>query len=819
MAAKGKRKRRSKGRSPVNLIDVARRNLDRGDFKQALKDLRLSYRKMPTPECRCFLEHAYIGRAQQLSQNGLIEDSRRIARELMDLGVTEPSVEAGLPDLLLSVGMLDQLPEEGNGLSDQERDRLRIQAADQAVVRPGNTPKSMADLPAGAERVRAALAAVEREDGAGALGHLREIPRQSLFADWKYFVRGLIAYYAREKSDMLSNWDRLDPDRAAAKIAGPLKVMAGVMSPLEDGSLRSKVSRLEKQATDQVVLGQVMRIREAVSTHDWPKVLSTLRAVHGELRRVDAGLCDRLVLCLCGVLSHDGLVDELGRLSKVVEPPPDDPRWNRAKAVVREQSDADYPEDVIPYWRGYLCDLETLPTLSPSQRDLARGMVWQRLAGLCLQEARGLRGCDCGFDHTSEIEEAEEGAREAFGRSFALAPGFVPAYVAAAGFHLAADRPEEAAGVFRRLLEQVPDNLKALLYLGNYYLDEGDPGEARKFFERARELKPLDGDISDLVWKTHVEAACSLARSEEYDRARDELAAADRLQPARAGEFEVLARKAVLEAKAGNAGAERRFREQAQDQLIEPAPLWLAMAIEAGRYGLPRQEQWRYEKRWQDALRKRCRSETAGQMCRMLWDRWEMERLNPQHSELERCLLPYVRRCTRVKWRADDLRYVCEFLVATEELTLVEKFAKKGTRKHPQVGYFYYVIGMMEVARGPFRCDADRAVDHFEKAIELASESSDPRDRKVVENAKRAQSTLRSLQDDLEEDDADDDDFDDYDADGEEAYDYDLDELEAAGVLDKIRAACRKSGTDPQQILDEIERLQSDAARRRPIGK
>ena len=75
-----KRKKRSKGRSAVTLIDRVKRNLERGDFKQALKDVRVCYRQNPTSDCRSFLEHAYIGRAQQLLRKGLTEDSRRIVR-------------------------------------------------------------------------------------------------------------------------------------------------------------------------------------------------------------------------------------------------------------------------------------------------------------------------------------------------------------------------------------------------------------------------------------------------------------------------------------------------------------------------------------------------------------------------------------------------------------------------------------------------------------------------------------------------------------------------------------------------------------------
>ena len=814
-----KSKKRSKGRSAVNLLDQAKRNLDRGDFKQALKDIRVCYRKDPTADCRCLLEHAYIGRARQLSRTGLIEDSRRIVQDLLDLGVTEPAVEAGLPDLLLSVGMFDCLPQGDDALRAEERDRLRVKAADQAVARPENTPLSMPELRDDAERIRAALEAVHREDETVALGHLKNIPRQSLFADWKYFVRGLIAYYRREKTDLAANWDRLDPDRAAARIAAPLKVMAGVVSPRQDSGLRSKVSRLERQATNQTVLSQVMRLPESVSVHDWPKVFRALRAVHGELRRLDADIYHRLVSCLCGALVQKGLVDELEQLSRIVDPPPIDPQWNRARAVAREESDFCGTDDAQKYWYKYLQDLENLPTLSPSRRDLARGMVWLHLAEFCVAEAIRLRGCGCGFDHEPEIDEAEEDAREAFGRSFALAPAYAPAYAIAAKFHLVADRPEEAAAVYLRLLEHLPDNLEALLFLGNHHVAHGDPRKARDFVERARELKPLDNKIGDLLWSTRVEVARDLARSEQYDRARDELAVADRLQPARAGDFEMLARKAVLEARAKSDSAARRYREQAQDGLVEPTALWLAMAIEAIRYDLPKEERWRYEKRWRDALKRRCRSETAGLMCRMLGAHFKTPRPYPHHREHVRYLLEYVRRCSRVKWQAEDLRHVCEFLEGAEKPELLAKFAKKGMRKYPRVGYFHLLLGVEEMAKGPFRCDSQLVIDRLQEAIKLASNSSDPRDKQVVEVAKRTLSLVQSVADELDVDDEDDEDYwddddDDPDEDVEGSYDDGMDGVTPEDLYEMIRAACRRTGLDPEEVLGELAGLRPKKSRR-----
>ncbi len=105
-----KSRKRSKRHASSSTIDSVRRDFERGNVKQALKNARVCYRKQATSELRSLLEHIYIARAEQLSRQGLREDSRRIAQELLDLGVTESSVRTGLPELLLSIGMLDRLP-------------------------------------------------------------------------------------------------------------------------------------------------------------------------------------------------------------------------------------------------------------------------------------------------------------------------------------------------------------------------------------------------------------------------------------------------------------------------------------------------------------------------------------------------------------------------------------------------------------------------------------------------------------------------------------------------------------------------------------
>lgn len=733
MASKSKKRSRSRGhKDPLVSVKL---KLDRGDYKQALKEARVAFRQSAGGEERCFLEHAYAGRVQQLVRNGLLDDGRRILRELLDLGVTEQSVEVALPELLLSVGMLDGFSSAQFDLTEEDQLRLRIKAADQAVVHPENTPASMGELRAEAAQVRAALEATKLGDESAALTHVKEITRQSMFADWKYFVRGLLAYYHQDKRGMEANWSRLDPHRAAATIAAPLGVVAGLASAAKVGNLRAKVAKLEKQAGDRAVLGSLMQLRQSVANHDWPQAVKAYRNIRPALRDLDSDLCRRVTSCLSGTIIREGCLDELTALTKVAEAPAIDPRWNRAKALACEHSEY-FEDQPAPYWRRYLHDLKTLSAFTPAQRDMARGLVWLRLAEGYAEDAQGFRLCLCSRDHSREIAAADEAARDAFEACLALIPSNASAIKAAAWFHEEAGRPEEAVKVYERLLEHVPDSLDALVYLAEHYLHHGAQ-KACEYALRARELKPLDENTGELLWSAHANTARELARAGRHDEARDALAAADVVLPSRAEHVGVLVQRAVLEIAAKNAGVARGYVEQAQDQLEEPTALWLALAIESSRHESPLEEIWLYEKRWRQALKRRCRSSTAGEMCRLMTAQERMPCRYREFDEHVSDLLKYVGRCSRVKWQEEDLRVVCEFAAAMEQWKLLEKFAKKGGRTFPRNALFQHACGVEEMRKGPMRFNRRRTIERFQRAIELASESSDPRDEVVGEQAKR----------------------------------------------------------------------------------
>ncbi len=60
--------------------------------------------------------------------------------------------------------------------------------------------------------MRLALDALHAGEESAATLMIANISRQSPFADWKFFIRGLAAYYRDDPETMRGNWDRLGRD-------------------------------------------------------------------------------------------------------------------------------------------------------------------------------------------------------------------------------------------------------------------------------------------------------------------------------------------------------------------------------------------------------------------------------------------------------------------------------------------------------------------------------------------------------------------------------------------------------------------------------
>jgi len=741
---------KSKRRGSVAVqFQQARRFFEKGLFKQALKGAKVCYRQQPSERHRFFLQQAYLARGRELYRSGLRSEGRAVVQSLLDLGVTDPEVERELPSLQVALGMLDRGSPRRGEQPIQAGSPLLLEVADHAVLRPQETPTSLPEICHGALQIRAALEALENANESRAVEQIRDIARSSPFADWKYFVRGLAAYYRQDAAEMRSNWDRLDPDRLAARIAVPLAALAGPgPARQDDPRLHGAIGLLEKDLLGESVLKRLRELQARIASGQHNEALRGLKRSWGAFGRFDPGLPQRIALAIYPAILHNGKKQPLQELISLAAPPEMDPHWNRARAMSCElRSDASL-NDVESHWLSYIDDLAEMPCLTPAERTLGRALVWLRLGRIFAEECRHDPGL---FSLGKEyIDRLHDRAVKCFDNSVRLAPKLPAGYEALAAAQLAGNQPQRAAETHRRLLEHFSDHLDSLLWLVQHHLRRDEPLEAREYARRAHHLKPLDKTVKNLVWAAHVGSARRHGLAKEWDKARSEFEAAERLVPQHPDQHALLVHKAVLELKSGDFGSGRRLLDRAKHHFDEPTPALLILAVEATRYALPKQFRADSERRWITALKKRCRSQTAGEMCRTLTAYLGAEVSYPGRPAHVEHLLAYVRRCSRVKWRPGDLRHVCNFLEAIAEHDdsdsrdkfheagkLLDKYVRKGRKTFGKSPFFQYMAGKLEIRKGPFDCNRRHAIGCLERAVKLAENSSDPEDAAMVETARR----------------------------------------------------------------------------------
>lgn len=756
MASKNKSKKRQNVPSSGGLRHEVERLIAKDRLKDAVKQAKLCYREESTPEHHRLLERAYLLRADQLRRNAMPTAAQEVAQHLLDFGITDPALVEEAARLFLALGLLQgALALQGRLDSPEARERLALQAADLAVLHPERALQSPPEVRQGAQPVRAALEALQAGDEAKALDALRDVARSSPFSDWKLFVRGLAAFSRREAEEVRANWDRLDPRRAASRIARSLLALNG-LAPDGPSQAGIKLDALERRVLGVPVLDPLEQLRALVAQDRWDEAVRQIGTLRFLLQRIDPKLAERLTRVLYGPLIRaasqldyrqaKNLVKEF---TYVAEPLPIDPRWNRLWALLWEgpQGGLDEAEG---YWRKYLKDLENLPSLAPEERTLAQALVWKHLGKQFVDDVEVRAESSFGpfgpRPSDREVKDARHQAVACLEESLRLAPTHRDTYHALLDAYQEWDQPEPAAAVARRLLEKFPDDFETLMFLSEHHFRRDDPVPALEYAQRARALKPLDPAAAQHEWAVHVLMSRHLAFQGCWDEGRAEFAAAERAWPEWNQTFHFLARQAVFELKAGQADRAETLIAEAQEHLAEPTPLWLALLIEAIRYKLPKADRERFEARWTSALTKRRRTETAGALANLMTLFVKGDFDYPGRAEHLKQVADYLRRTTRLKYGPDDLGRVCLFLsLIPKERALSETMVKRGLKLFPESPVFLMLAGSMELEKGPFAGNLTLARKHFEKALERVQASSDPNDAKLLPQIQESLSMLKDL--------------------------------------------------------------------------
>ena len=274
--------------------------------------------------------------------------------------------------------------------------------------------------------------------------------------------------------------------------------------------------------------------------------------------------------------------------------------------------------------------------------------------------------------------------------------------------------------------------------------DEFD--EAMSYAQRARAQKPLDQSLRDQETFIHIGLARTRALAKRWDEGRDQFRAAEELSPDLCKQYSFLARKVLFEAKASERDQSDRFLKEAQAALDEPTPLWMVLAIESIRYEMSAATKAGYAELWSADLKKKCQSQTAGEMALTLHTYMQAGVDYPGRAGHVNQLTAYLKRTTRIKYRQIDIERVCTFLSdLPAQRGLLGKLLKLGLKQHPESVVLNAEAGKLAVATSKPPFIDPMAKKHLEKALKLAEASTAPTETALLPMIKSQLTMINEL--------------------------------------------------------------------------
>jgi tetratricopeptide (TPR) repeat protein len=747
------------GKSSALRLEVERL-IQKERYKDGVKQAKLCFKEEGTPENHQLLEQAYFLRARQLFQLGMPTSAVEVAQHLLDFGVTANDWVDDFVRLLMSLGLNQQAFQIQARLGRPElQDELDELAADQAVIHPERMGQMSAEIARDATLVRQSLERLQAKDEAGALSMLRDIARSSPLSEWKYFIRGLAAFQRGEAAEAKTNWDRLDPKRKAFPITKRLSRLVQEDGPSSDNA---NFEKWETAAFGEPVLARLHQVRTHAAHQEWDKVIRLLGGLRQNLHRIDPKLPARVTGVLTGSLIKEASKLNMSQAERLVgdftraaEPMAIDPNWNRLWAMVWDGPHADL-SGTETNWLNYIEDLKTIPAFNAPERALAQAMIWNHLADMHNDRAAELDDTEGPLNlplplrvrpkDSKEIDRVRKRVIECLEQSIRLAPEHLPSYKLLVDTYEDWENPSGLEAAAKRLLAAFPDDLETLTLLATHYSGRNEPTVALPLVQRARKLKPLDHSLRELEWSIRIGLARLHALAQHFDEGRAEFKAAEELLPESRNEYFYLARKVIFEAKAGQAEASDQYLREAQAGLVEPTPLWLALSIEANRYRMTKATQDGYNQLWTKDLKKKCKSETAGEMASLLSTFLNTDIVYPGRDGHIKELITYLRRTTRLKYGREDVEHVCEFLSQVpKESGLLEKIVKQGLKHHPQSALLNFRAGLIEMSKGPYHMGDKGARPYLETALKLAEASTEPKETELLPQIKDVLTMLNEV--------------------------------------------------------------------------
>ena len=733
--------------------NTVERLIESGKAKEAFKEAKLYYHQNASAENHHLVERTYLFRIQSLIRGGMTSAGKEVAQSALEFGIKDSSLMHELILLLPQVGLADRALKLQEQFGAPElRAELMLKLADRAVLHPESGPGMQPELHVAAEPVRRAFAALDAGNDAQAMELLQPIPRSFLMADWRYFVRGLVALRQNDQEHATANWDRLNPQRAAWKIA---RALLAAKEP--GGTPLEQLKVMERFVYGEPVLERLADIRAALERADWNRVLYLVGSLRQSLNRIDPRHAQRLtevlLLPLSAEITKQSLRDAkrlIEAIKAALEPLPWDPKWHRFEALLWEGEQGD-PNEAVRYWQLYLQDIQQGAPGLPGELRQVQALVWFRIGEITSDLAEESNSVGFPFaprEMNKGVQEFRDRAIDALQQSLRFDPKRRQTHQLLIDNYASWDQPERLVATLEQLLEAFPDDVDTLKRLTRERQLRDEPEHVLRYVERIRKLKPLDPHLDRNETWGRLTRARHLALKSRWDEARAEFAHVEATLKEQVTPYRFLARRAALEFKAGETARAEELVAQARLLVTEPAAFLLAQTIDLIRYKSPRPLSQRFDQEFKTVVKRKVTSETAGALAELIGSYFASKVDYTGRASHLKEVLRYLKRSTRLKYQEPHLRPVCDLLQSLgEDDKLLETLVKRGRKLFPRSPFFLKAEAAVDLRRGPMAFNPHRVQQQLEQALTLAQASQNPEDSALIPGIKDLLSRTRQVTD------------------------------------------------------------------------
>lgn len=689
--------------NPEGLLRRIQRARDEGKFKLGLELVRGLFHIQPTPANRELLKEMTLSRANQLSREGNLADSVTLLKNAESIDSTNPA-------------WLDQLVEQlaRNGgiqpaVALQERlhpgivnPHILEHAADFGLIQPA---EKILDLLGSWKsdhgRILQAFQQMQDKKDDESLETLQGIALRSPYLDWKLLIRGFLSYYKGEDLKALENWQRLNPNRIAYRMAAPFRI--GIDPSYRESQAPETITILKKQRErlqGVSVLGEIRAIRQMLNEGE------SLRDVFREIKSFLPGfrfqypdLVSRLANIIYWKILDTG-PNDIPAYLRLFGPPVDDPELSRLSAIALERC-LEWEEANL-HWEKYQKSMvRWARNWSPQDMDRARALIWLRMgknaADHSVPDQRKSSIPIRPFRLDSLSSHFEPSAEKCLQNALQLAPDLQEASIALLNHQRSLGKSSRAIQTARKLLQYHPGHTQTQLTLALLYMENDSLDNAQSILEEAIQTNPLHPELRNHLGKIHWLRAREQKDAGQLEDALKEFEIARNIGSFhRPGSLRI--QMAACHLLAGNAERADDLLEQAKTESGTPIAVTFQFLMEIARTKM-KTKKTALEKEWKAALQSPPVPEEALALLTVLYDDFKEENIRytgqPSHSKKIYNYLSGARNQGR--FHGKQYRLIVQYLFELKAPQLLQKqFLNDGLNDLESAPFclYYQALGM-----------------------------------------------------------------------------------------------------------------------------